>query len=750
MASLWWQHFLVVFKKRFLHIILGTTMFLFGGIAQDVHCATPVLVDPEASWQEYVGICNFPILEGWVYQSGDDPLWASPDFDDTSWSLVTRSGADRWYLPEDLDWTGVGWFRLHVVLPDSLSEGEWAFLLYHSGAMEVFVDGNRIHHVGNFEPVQKLAKGDIVLPDLPKVIPWDPVGNKTAVIAVRYRVSEIGHRKSLGIPTGWGMALALYQDASQERDEAIRERSAMQMLAAVPLVFAVLHLLFFVFYKKERSNLYYAIFCGWTALLIFLPMFFPFMTEHLGILFVVFKVALICTVLSSLKFYYYEFFNRMPSYWAYISWPLFVLACTSWLLPLNWVYGLAFLGFPELIRIVSKAIYNNRPGAWIIAVGLSVFTLGCGHQILIELNVFPRTASYYYIYGILCLVVSMSVYLAYTFGAVNRQLEQQVLEIQRLSEQNIKQSQMAREQERENRERETARKLLEAENEMRTVELASAQQQQKMLEDLEQSHEALHHTQAQLVQAEKMASLGNLVAGIAHEINTPVGAINSMHDTLVRAVNRLETDIKQKFPDDHPEKRAITAAFQVIGEANRVIATGTERVRDIVRSLRNFARLDEAEWKRVDVHEGIESTLALVHHALKNRIEVVKEYGALPLVECFPGRLNQVFLNLLVNGAQAIEGEGKITIRTWQTENCVRIAIEDTGKGIEPENLRRIFDSGFTTKKVGMGTGLGLSICSQIIEAHHGEILVSSKVGVGSVFTVVLPIRQQHKEESES
>jgi two-component system, NtrC family, sensor kinase len=282
---------------------------------------------------------------------------------------------------------------------------------------------------------------------------------------------------------------------------------------------------------------------------------------------------------------------------------------------------------------------------------------------------------------------------------------------------------------------------------VQTIELEETQKRQLILDDLAQSNRDLHQTQVQLIQAEKMASLGSLVAGIAHEINTPVGAINSMHDTLVRAVAKLEVELDKKLPQEHPARRVMTASFQVIGEANRVIATGTERVRDIVRSLRNFARLDEADWKRVDLHEGIESTLALVQHDLKNRIELIKDYGAIPLVECFPGRLNQVFLNLLVNAAQAIEGKGQITIGTWKENDRVYVMFQDTGKGISPENVSRIFESGFTTKKVGMGTGLGLSICSQIVKAHQGEILVESKVGKGTIFTVVLPVVQQIKEE---
>ena len=693
-------------------------------------------------------LCGLETLEGWVYQQGDDPLWASPVFDDGHWAPLPAKTDAMWHMPTGIVWTGMAWFRVHLRFHSEIVDKELALLLFHSGAIEVFVDGKLVHKDGKIENGRLVELGEPVLADLPRVISLEPVGNRDVVIAVRYATQDIHDAIHLGLPTWWGLALSPFEDAYLLRDQRIRQQSILQMLAGVPLVFAMLHLLFFLFYRRAKGNLYYAILAGWTAVLIYVPMYFPFAPHHLEFLLNVTKVGLIGAILAGLKFYYYEFFNRMPRYWHLIFWPSVVLCAFSWMLSFQIVCVIAFLGFPELIRIVLKAVYQNKSGAWLVGVGLSVFVITCTYQILIELNVFDRTASYFYVYGILCLILSMSVYLAYTFGAAGKQLESQVLEVQRLSEQNIKQSQLAREQEREKREREIARQILETENRLQTMELEEAQKRQKILDDLAQSNKDLHQTQVQLIQAEKMASLGSLVAGIAHEINTPVGAINSMHDTLVRAVAKLEVELDKKLPQEHPARRVITASFQVIGEANRVIATGTERVRDIVRSLRNFARLDEADWKRVDLHEGIESTLALVQHDLKNRIELIKDYGTIPLVECFPGRLNQVFLNLLVNAAQAIDGNGQITIRTWQEEDQVYVMFRDTGKGISSENVPRIFESGFTTKKAGMGTGLGLSICAQIVSTHQGEILVESEVGKGSTFTVVLPVVQHGKEDT--
>ena len=259
----------------------------------------------------------------------------------------------------------------------------------------------------------------------------------------------------------------------------------------------------------------------------------------------------------------------------------------------------------------------------------------------------------------------------------------------------------------------------------------------------------LEDTQSQLVQSEKMAALGNLVAGIAHEINTPVGAVHSMHDTLMRAVEKLKITIEKDLPDDVQKSRGLQTVLKIIADCNRVIEDGTQRVTTIVRSLRNFARLDETELREVDLHQGLEDTLMLVYHDIKNRIEVVKNYGQMPRVRCFPSRLNQVFLNILTNAQQAIEGQGKITISTCCEGDEVRVEIADTGAGIPQENLEKIFETGFTTKEVGKGTGLGLSICCQIMQDHHGRIEVESEEGKGTTFSVVLPLDAEGVSDEE-
>ena len=271
----------------------------------------------------------------------------------------------------------------------------------------------------------------------------------------------------------------------------------------------------------------------------------------------------------------------------------------------------------------------------------------------------------------------------------------------------------------------------------------------RVMEDLEKSNRDLKETQVQLVQSEKMASLGSLVAGIAHEINTPIGAVNSMQDTLFRALEKLRVVIESKCAIDEDHRSELEAAFQIIDDSDKVIRSGTERVVTIVRRLKSFARLDEAELKTVDIHEGLEDTLTLIHHEVKHNITVNKIFGDIPPISCFPSQLNQVFLNLLINSKHAIKDKGKIDISTLVIDNKVHIEIKDDGVGIPKENFKKIFDPGFTTKGRGVGAGLGLSICYQIIQDHRGEIKVESEPGKGATFTIVLPMDLENILEND-
>jgi two-component system NtrC family sensor kinase len=263
----------------------------------------------------------------------------------------------------------------------------------------------------------------------------------------------------------------------------------------------------------------------------------------------------------------------------------------------------------------------------------------------------------------------------------------------------------------------------------------------------------MERLQAQVLQAEKMASLGQLAAGVAHELNNPAGFIYSNIDLLKEYIDRLKGCLSDYDQLALPQAAAarIDAIKKEIDYDNMLADldsilcdcyAGAERIRDVVKNLRLFSRLDEAEVKRVDLNEGIESTVRLLSGYYKSGcINLVREYGEIPQVNCYAAQLNQVWMNLLVNAAQAIgAGAGEVRITTRCEGRTVMVCVRDNGPGISTEQQKKIFDPFFTTKPVGEGTGLGLSISHGIIERHGGKIEVESATGKGTMFTISLPV----------
>jgi signal transduction histidine kinase len=290
---------------------------------------------------------------------------------------------------------------------------------------------------------------------------------------------------------------------------------------------------------------------------------------------------------------------------------------------------------------------------------------------------------------------------------------------------------------------ELARQTLEQRVDERTQELQVA------LQDLKQ-------TQVQLIQTEKMSSLGQLVSGVAHEINNPInfiyGNLTYANEYTLQLFKLLEL-YQQQYPTP---TNVIRDQLEVIdfdfirADLPKVLSSmnmGTERIRKIVLSLRNFSRLDEAEMKAVDIHEGIDNTLLILNHRLKQGIEVSKKFDDLPLVPCYPAQLNQVFMNILANAIDVLLSEDtqptkRIVIQTQKVaHNQIWVRIWNNGSGIPVDIRDKLFDPFFTTKPVGQGTGLGLSICYQIVEKHSGRIEVISEPGQGTEFAIALPIQ---------
>ncbi|WP_445368898.1 ATP-binding protein [Methylomonas sp. BW4-1] len=292
---------------------------------------------------------------------------------------------------------------------------------------------------------------------------------------------------------------------------------------------------------------------------------------------------------------------------------------------------------------------------------------------------------------------------------------------------------------------EQVRKRTESLQMANTQLLAEKARQEELIRQLEE-------TQMQLLQSEKMASIGQLAAGVAHEINNPIGFVNSNLSTLqeyvdgmlalLAAYERIEGSlVNEALQNITHLKQEINIGYlrEDIGDLLAESLDGLQRVRRIVKDLKDFSHVGELEQQSANLEAGLDSTLNVVWNEIKYKADVVKEYGGIPEINCIASQLNQVFMNLLINAVQAIEDHGRITLRTAYDEQNVWVEVEDTGKGIKPEQLGKIFDPFFTTKSVGMGTGLGLSLSYGIVKKHNGRIEVKSELGKGTCFRVCLP-----------
>jgi len=383
-------------------------------------------------------------------------------------------------------------------------------------------------------------------------------------------------------------------------------------------------------------------------------------------------------------------------------------------------YSMAFAASTVIgMIIVGRAMMRGSRQARIFGIGFSVFALTGLHDLLAGLNVIPlwHWLSHW---GMLVLILHLTYILEQTYSSNLRKLRVTAHELKRKTDMLEEYS--------ANLEQRVAD---------RTRDLATKNEQ------LVETMRDLKDAQAQMVMQDKMASLGNLVAGVAHELNTPMGAVVSAADVETRCIKILDKALDESTDID--ELRASTRfqrARTSLLSSSELINSGSQRIAAILASLKSFVRLDEGAFQEVDLHEGLDSTLTLLHHETKNHVEVIKDYGDLPRLGCNAGQINQVFMNVLANAVQAIDDQGTITIATACSDDEVTIRIADTGRGIAAPDRERIFDPGYTTRGVGVGTGLGLSICYRIMQDHGGRIEVESVPGQGTVIELGLPVNR--------
>ncbi|NEO87057.1 MAG: GHKL domain-containing protein [Spirulina sp. SIO3F2] len=445
------------------------------------------------------------------------------------------------------------------------------------------------------------------------------------------------------------------------------------------------------------------------------------------------------------------------------SWSNILLAGFVWVMPAMVFYlisqrrnipcnRLTFLGISFAILLgfnwLAQAWFNFHPQAlWVVAV--NSITLGVGGVLLwFAVPLMPK---------FLAMPSTNQMVL------VNQVLQREIEE-RKQAEATLKQLNEELETRVEHRTRELRSTLIQLQAEIgerEEAEVALRQSRRQLLEQNQQlttTLKELKATQSQLIQSEKLSSLGQMVAGIAHEINNPINFISGNLEHLhsyTQALSEALTSYQHHCPQ-LPEElltqlRDLEIEFieedlpQLLGS----MAMGVKRICEIVRSLRNFSRLDEAEMKVADLHEGIDSTLMILQSRLKSHgqrpeIKVIKNYGQLPTVECYPGQLNQVFMNLLANAIDALEEaqseSPRLEITTRQVGHNISIQIADNGVGIDPQTLQKLFDPFYTTKPVGQGTGLGLAISYQIVvERHNGQLRCQSPAQQGAMFEILIP-----------
>jgi two-component system, NtrC family, sensor kinase len=536
--------------------------------------------------------------------------------------------------------------------------------------------------------------------------------------------------------------------------ESIKPRDVLSGIYFGIMLVMILYNLFIFFTVKDRSYLYYVIYIVIILLtqtstqgypFQYLWPYSPWIARHSLFLF---PSLVGIAGIEFLKSFLHarEYFPKWVAFARY----LYILYGISITLALCQVYALSYNLMEVTAMCVSLymlflaiKIYRKgyRPAKFFL-IGWTIFLLGVCIYIIKDFGVLPYNnfTRYTMQIGSGIEVILLSFGLADRINALKKEKEEsqaRALEVLHENERIIREQNI----------------LLEAKVRERTEALEISNK------DLSVALSNLKDTQMQLVDAEKMASLGQLTAGIAHEINNPINFVISNVKPLRRDIEDIlslvdkygdikpdETlDSKLKEIESYKEELDLSYLMEEINSLLKGIDEGASRTSEIVKGLKNFSRLDESDLKKTNIHEGLDSTLTLLNNQLRDRIQVVKEYGNLPQIECYPGKLNQVFMNILTNAIQAIQSrkpapmEGRITITTINEADLIKISIRDNGIGIPDEALNKIFDPFFTTKNVGEGTGLGLSIAYSIIEKHRGKIRVNSQKGMGTEFIVILP-----------
>ena len=645
----------------------------------------------------------FETTEGWEYRWGDSPfnkdhvpVWTYEDNDDSQWKPIDYS--EGVVNPPDRGDHKILWLR--VPLPDKTWRDPQILLKSIRFACEVYLESKLLYR---FKSVNVPGQGKFT-EDPFHLFPINTDFQKRDLYFRIYSedTSFIGFEK---------MTIGSHVDILN----LLIEESAMGLIFGFLFISTgIIPLILFITKRKKKAYFVFATLCLsiglWSVTGTRMDQYFfnaPRLWFYLTVSLPFLTAVTLCAYFEQIfGAGYKSILRRLWQFFlVYLIVAMFLIYTT--LLPLGTLLSIlmifyAFFGVAILILFGTslRAALRRNTEAKIITIGFAALSVFGIYDILGGIFQLVPWSQNTYQWGMFFFIVSLGFALERRFQQYAIELEKSNIRLQEYSQ------------------------TLEEKVEERTRELREAQNQ--------------------LIMREKMASLGNLVAGVAHEVNTPIGAVHSAADVTKRCIDKIKSVLtSSRDLDEVKSNKQFQNSIEILEDNNKVTITASERIAKIVRSLRTFARLDEAEYQKADIHEGLDSTLTLVEHEMKDRITVVKDYGEIPEMHCYLNQLNQVFMNVLMNAIQAIEEKGTITIKTYLQDTDVIVKISDNGCGISPENIDKIFNPGFTTRGVGVGTGLGLSISYNIIEKHRGKIKVESEVGKGSTFTVALPIETE-------
>ncbi len=687
------------------------------------------------------------LTKNWRYHSGDDTIWATKNFDDSSWPILSTDFKIDSLAGES--WQGIGWFRKKFKIDSTLYNKAVAFTMSQQAASEIYLNGKLIHSYGtiNADPQKEELYDPFYTPF---IAVFDT--SSTQILAIRYsnQKAQLFNKRYPGYAESFGFNLRVSnsEKAFESNIGEIKVFSLITMVGSFFLVLTFLHLLLFFFYSRGKENLYYALFTG--AILMIVGFIFylnlPYRISDFRYLLVYgANIIFLLSFLGYVFFLYAIFYNKMPKQSRVIILFWIIISITSLLKATGEFVG-KFVLFPfvllltaEGLRVIILAIKRKKKDSLIIGIGVSLFfmfVIFIGVSILFSLNESNLLVVITSLFGALLSVpITMTIYLARTIARTKIDLENRIVQVQELSDKAIAH---------EKREAE-----LRVENARKEVELQKAAELKSAYADLEKAHENLKSTQTQLIQSEKMASLGALTAGIAHEIQNPLNFVNNFSDVSTELLEELKKEIENGNLD---EVRVITTDLKQNLEK---INNHGQRASSIVKGMLLHSRGSSGQKEPTDINLLCDEYLRLSYHGFRakdksfNANFKLEADESLPKIEVVPQDIGRVLINLINNAFYAVNEKVKqgmndykptVVVNTkFSNKYKIEIKVYDNGNGIPDSVKEKIFQPFFTTKPAGKGTGLGLSLSYDIIKVHGGTLEVESSLSEGTKFIIKLP-----------